>query len=140
MRRGDRNSRGFTLVEVLIALSLLGIGLLALAAMQLTALDYGSRGRHLTQAAAVAEERMELLMRQRWTNLAPTAWTAPVVESNVVQGATNHTEQTYEVSWRIANLDVGRTRSVDVQVEWDEPKRPNRRFALSSIRFNYEGL
>jgi hypothetical protein len=58
----------------------------------------------------------------------------------VVQGATNEIEQTYEVSWRITNLDPGRTRAVDVRVEWDEPKHPNRVYALSSIRFNHEGL
>ena len=61
---------GFTLLEIMIALSLLGIGLLSLAAMQLTAMQYGSRGRHLTKAAAVAEARMEILMRQ---TLGPTS-------------------------------------------------------------------
>jgi len=141
MTRGAPRSSGFTLIEVLLALSLLGIGLLSLAAMQLTALEYGSRGRHLTNAAVVAEVQMEDLMRRRWTNLAPTGgWTAAVVKDNVVQGATSEVEQSYEVSWRIADLDPGRTRAIDVRVEWDEPKHPDRVVALSNIRFNHEGL
>jgi prepilin-type N-terminal cleavage/methylation domain-containing protein len=141
MSHGIRRSEGFTLVEVMIATSLLAIGLLALAAMQLLALDYGSRGRHMTQASAVAETRVELLARRRWTDLAPTAgWTAPINVAHTVQGATNHNEQVYRVSWRIADVEPGRTRSIDVQVAWDDPNWPNRSYALSTMRFNHEGL
>ena len=138
MRR-KRQGSGFTLVEIMIALSLLGIGLLSLAAMQLTAMRYNAHGRHMTKAAAVAEARMELLMRSRWTDIAPTAWTAPVVVDEAVQGATTQTEQAYNVSWQIANVDPGRTRSIDVRVQWIENAR-NRQYAISSLRFNHEGL
>jgi len=138
--RHKRQSSGFTLVEILIALSLLAIGLLSLAAMQLTAMQYGSRGRHLTKAAAVAEARMEILMRSRWTDLTPTAWTTPVVTNEVIQGAANQTEQAYSTSWQIVDVDPGRTRSIDVRVLWTEPRRPTRQYAISSMRFNQEGL
>jgi prepilin-type N-terminal cleavage/methylation domain-containing protein len=136
-----RRGSGFTLVEIMIALSLLGLGLLSLAAMQLTAMQYNARGRHMTKAAAVAEARMEILMRTRWDDaaLAPTAWTTPVVVNEAVQGATNNTEQAYSVSWQIANVDPGRTRSIDVRVQWTERTR-NRQYAISSMRFNHENL
>lgn len=139
MMRRKRQSSGFTLLEIMIALSLLGIGLLSLAAMQITAMQYGSRGRHLTKAAAVAEAQMEELTRRTWNNLAPTAWTAPVTVNEVIQGPTNQTEQAYQVSWQIANVDAGRTRSIDVRVQWSERNRPNRQYAISSLRFNHEG-
>jgi prepilin-type N-terminal cleavage/methylation domain-containing protein len=135
-----RRSSGFTLVEIMIALSLLAIGLLSLAAMQLTAMQYGGRGRHLTKAAAVAEGRMEMLMRSRWTDITPTAWTTPVVTNEVIQGPSNLTEQAYSTSWQIADVDPGRTRSIDVRVQWTEPKRPTRQYAISSLRFNHEKL
>ena len=144
--RHKRHRSGFTLVEIMIALSLLAIGLLSLAAMQLTAMQYGSRGRHLTKAAAVAEARMEMLMRIRWDDpilaptVAPGTWTAPVVSYEVVQGASNQNEQAYSTSWRIVDVDPGSTRSVDVRVQWNEPNRPNRQYAISSLRFNHEGL
>ncbi len=143
MMRRRRQSSGFTLVEIMMALSLLAIGLLSLAAMQLTAMQYGSRGRHLTKAAAVAEERMEILMRTRWDDaaLAPTGgWTAPQTSDEVVQGPTDQTEMSYDVSWQIANVDPGRTRSIDVRVQWTEQNRPTRQYAISSLRFNHEGL
>jgi prepilin-type N-terminal cleavage/methylation domain-containing protein len=142
MRR-KRQSSGFTLVEIMIALTLLGIGLLSLAAMQLTAMQYGSRGRHMTKAAALAEERMEILMRTRWNDaaLAPTGgWTDPDVKTELVQGPTDATEQTYEVCWQIADVDASRTRSIDVRVQWSEPNRAPRQYAISSLRFNHEGL
>jgi type IV pilus assembly protein PilV len=139
MRRKHQSS-GFTLVEILIALSLLAIGLLSLAAMQLTAMQYGARGRHMTKAAAVAEDRMERLMRSRWTDIAPTAWTTPVVTNETIQGASTQTEQAYSTSWQIVDVDPGRTRSIDVRVQWTERNRPTRQYAISSMRFNQEGL
>ena len=45
--------------------------------------------------------------------------------NEVVQGPTNQTEQAYEVSWRITNVDAGRTRSIDVRVQWTERNRPD---------------
>jgi prepilin-type N-terminal cleavage/methylation domain-containing protein len=138
MRRKSKRS-GFTLIEIMIALSLLGIGLLSLAAMQLTAMQYGSHGRHLTKAAAVAERQMEILTRQTWATLAPTGgWTAPQAVDETIQGPTNATEQSYAVSWRIADVDPGRTRSIDVRVQWTERNRPTRQYAVSSLRFNHE--
>lgn len=140
MRRRGRNSSGFTLVEILIALSLLAIGLLSLAAMQLTAIQYGSRGRHLTKAAAVAEAKMEFLMRSRWTDLTPAGWSAAEVTNETIQGATNKIEQSYSTTWRSIDVDAGRTRSIDVRVQWNERNRPGRQVAISSLRFNHEGL
>jgi type IV pilus assembly protein PilV len=144
MRHGRRSS-GFTLVEVMMALSLLAIGLLSLAAMQMTAMQYGARGRHMTKAAAVAEEQMEMLMRSRWTTIpqtpgTPPGWTAAMPVNEVVQGPTSSTEQTYNVSWRITDVDPGRTRAIDVRVQWTEGNRPTRQYAISSLRFNHESL
>src|SRR5262249_39975112 len=105
-----------------------------------TALQYGARGRHMTKAAAIAEVQMEALMRSRWTDLAPTNWTAPVTMNEVVQGPANATEQAYNLSWRITDADPSRTRSIDVLVTWVEPKRRNRQYAITSLRFNHEVL
>jgi prepilin-type N-terminal cleavage/methylation domain-containing protein len=132
---------GFTLLEIAIALAVFAIGMLSLAAMQLHALRSGSSGRHATQAAAIAQSRMEQLQRLRWTDLAPTVgFTAPITQSNTVQADPNQVEMSYAVDWRIANVEPGWTRSIDVRVRWDEENRPNRSVVLSSLRFNREGL
>jgi prepilin-type N-terminal cleavage/methylation domain-containing protein len=137
-----RSRGGFTLLEVSIAIGVFAIGMLGLSAMQLHALRGGGSGRHATQAAAIAQSQMEQLDRLRWTDLATTAgaFTAPVTVSNLVQADTTESEMSYAVSWRIADVQPGWTRSIDVRVTWDEPKRPNRSVVLSSLRFNREGL
>jgi len=138
----QRSRGGFTLLEVSIAIGVFAIGMLGLSAMQLHALRGGGSGRHATQAAAIAQSQMEQLDRLRWTDLTTTAgaFTAPVTVSNLVQASTPESEMSYAVSWRIADVQLGWTRSIDVRVTWDEPKRPNRSVVLSSLRFNREGL
>jgi Tfp pilus assembly protein PilV len=142
---GERRARGgFTLVEVAISLGVFAGGMLALAAMQLHAMRAGSGGRHATQAAAIAQTRMEQLQRLRWTDLATTggAFAAPVTEQNQVQvqGGPDQAEMTYSVDWRIADVEPDWTRSIDVRVSWDEPERPGRSVVLSSLRYIREGL
>jgi prepilin-type N-terminal cleavage/methylation domain-containing protein len=140
---GHRPARsgGFTLIELAIALSVFATGMLALNAMLLHAMKGGGRGRHSTQAAAIAESQMEQLQRLTWTQLVPTAgWSAPLTVNNVVQSDANQVEQSYTLEWRIKDDVVGWTRSIDVRVRWDEPGRPNRSLTFASLRFNREGL
>ncbi len=46
-------------------------------------------------------------------------------------------EQAYSLTWRITNLVAGSTKSIDVRVQWNEPNRPTRTYALATVRFNY---
>jgi type IV pilus modification protein PilV len=55
---GDAES-GFTLVEVLIAMAILGIGLMSIAVAQLTAIKVASRSKHQQQAMSLAREQMD---------------------------------------------------------------------------------
>ena len=128
---------GFSLLEMMLALMILGSGLLAVAAMQIQAMDYGRRGRHQTQAATIAQNQIESLQRRPWVALTPTAgWTASTTVNHVVNDGGSRTEQSYEVSWRIVNRVVGLTRAIDVRVNWDEVKRPGREYSISGIRYN----
>lgn len=54
-----RRDEGFTLIEVLIAILLVGIGLLAVAGMQTTAMRGNSFSRDTTLGTQLAEEMME---------------------------------------------------------------------------------
>jgi prepilin-type N-terminal cleavage/methylation domain-containing protein len=135
-RSERRRSGGFTLIEAMIAMSILALGLLALAAMQLHAMKGGASGRNTSEAAMIAQTQMERLQRETWTNVAPTGgWTTPLNQTG--SGQTN---LSYSVDWRIADVVVGSTRSIDVRVTWDEPDRPDRTVAFSSMRFNRELL
>jgi len=50
---------GFTLLEVMIAMAVLGVGLLSIAVAQLTAMKVSSRSKNLQQAMFLAREQMD---------------------------------------------------------------------------------
>ena len=50
---------GFTLIEVMIAMAILGIGLLAIAAAQITAMKVSSRSKNMQQAMFLAREQLD---------------------------------------------------------------------------------
>ena len=56
--------RGFTLLEVLVALAILSIALVALISQQAASIDRGNEARIITKAAFVAQERMAGLVAQ----------------------------------------------------------------------------
>jgi len=50
---------GFTLLEVMIAMAILGVGLLSIAVAQLSAIKLSSRSKNLQQAMFLAREQMD---------------------------------------------------------------------------------
>ena len=56
-----REAKGFSLLEILIALVFLAVGLLALASLQVTSLRGNTFSHHLTLATYAAQDRLEFL-------------------------------------------------------------------------------
>lgn len=134
-----RSGAGFTLLEVMVALGILAFGLLGVAAMQIHAMHGGRSARHTTHASEIARAQLETFQSARFVDLAPTpGWTvAQVVTRDVQADGGTITEQSYDLQWRISDLNAVPTlKSVDVQVTWNEPERPNRTVTLSTLRFD----
>ncbi|HVP30496.1 MAG TPA: prepilin-type N-terminal cleavage/methylation domain-containing protein [Myxococcota bacterium] len=132
---------GFTVIEVMAALTILAVGVLGLALMQLHAMHGERLGRNTTAAALVARDQMERFMRMKWADLPPVGggWVAQAPVSTTVQSApANFVEQTFTVAAQVRDLTVGWTRQVDVRVTWNEPERPNKTLVLSSIKYKQE--
>jgi Tfp pilus assembly protein PilV len=130
-----------TILEVMIALGVLAFGLLAMLAMQVSAMRGGKYGRHTTQAAQLARDQMEFLHRLDWSDalIGPTAWTPPVpIVMTVDSAAGQRQEMVYNVSYRVTNDADPNLRLVDVRVIWTEENAsvgaPPRRYAMSTIR------
>ncbi len=68
---GRAGARGLTLVELLVAMFLIAIGVLAAAPMFMAAIEESAVGADLGSAGAVANERLELLRAERWRDLVP---------------------------------------------------------------------
>ena len=64
------NQKGFTLLELLIALVILAIGLLGLAGLHIAAIQGNVSGFKLSAASAIAQERIEELKTMDTTSAA----------------------------------------------------------------------
>jgi len=132
----NRRSKGLTLVEMMVAMIVLSIGLLGVAGLQARAITEGSGGRHLSEASAMARNRIEELGRLAWdaTDLDDSggAW---VVDPTPIDGLDG---VAYTVSDRIDwdNVDpaVVQLKAIEVRVTWNDEKRQNRQVLLSSAR------
>jgi type IV pilus assembly protein PilV len=66
---GNRNrEKGFTLIEVLIAMTLLVIGILAVASMQIASLGGNSQAIRITEAVTWADDTIETIMSLPYTH------------------------------------------------------------------------
>ncbi|MGA7144339.1 MAG: prepilin-type N-terminal cleavage/methylation domain-containing protein [Desulfobacterales bacterium] len=61
-RKALKKQGGFTLIEVLIALTIFAVGLLAIAAMQTSAIRMNSTAGHLTDLSSIGMDQLEYLM------------------------------------------------------------------------------
>lgn len=68
-----REEEGYTLVEVLIALGILGFGLLAVATMQVTAIKTNSKASEMSQGLTLAQAKLEELMNLSYSVLNDTS-------------------------------------------------------------------
>lgn len=138
--RAHSGREGLTLIELLIALSILSLGLLGMLTMQTQALKGSQHGKHVSEAARVAEQQMEFLVRQPWAAIPPSAWSAPRVVVGPTNGSGPSVGQPYSVTWRVQAGPDPALRLLDVRVSWTLPEAPagspGSMYAISSLRHN----
>jgi prepilin-type N-terminal cleavage/methylation domain-containing protein len=145
----SKRARGFSLLEVVIAMAILAFGLLTLALMQVHALKQGSAGRHTADGGAVGRTYIEQVHRIPWALLTaavgagwqnPTWAAAPATVATVVtrpDGGTA-TEHSYTVQWRVTAI-AGTTclRDVEIRVNWAEQNQPGKQNVLATRRYDW---
>lgn len=57
----SKNTKGFSLIEVIMAMGIMSVGLLAVAAMQISTVRNNKTGNTFTQATALARSQMEVI-------------------------------------------------------------------------------
>ncbi len=92
----SRLQKGFTLVEILVAVVILSIGLLAVASMQVSAVNTTTSAHSTTEATNLAQIKLEELMALQYTRLftdpnlicdaAITGAVEPCTDTDGVQG------------------------------------------------------
>ena len=142
-RHRTPSQAGFTLVELMITVSLIAIGALSLALAQLQALADGNRARHRTNAATIARDQMEFVQGMGFSepalaamdstnfvtppwldNAADPALAAGEVPLRVDRPGGAVDEIVYTVYYRVAADDATlpnpALRFVDLEVIWNE--------------------
>jgi type IV pilus assembly protein PilV len=108
------HSRGFTLLEVLVAIAVLAVGLLGMATLVGSVINYNQLAQHVTTATTLAQDRIEELKNTGYDNIAEGSST----EANI--DALGDAGGVYNRSTEVDEDAVFQnTKTVEVTVSWD---------------------
>jgi type IV pilus assembly protein PilV len=123
LNRAIQESNGFTLVEVVVALVILAVGLLAIAAMQITSTKGGYFSSNVTQATIFAQDKLENLKNLSYS------------DSKLAGGEHDEGTMSGTIFSRKYNVveDAGNSmKTITVTVQWVD--RGNHSISFSTIR------
>ena len=98
-----RSEKGFTLVEILVAIAILAFGILAIASMQSASLRSTQHSYNVTEGTTWAQDRIEQLM---------------VLPYNQINTGQDTSDPYYTIDWNVTAGPVTNTKSVTVSVTW----------------------
>jgi len=84
------NNQGLTIIEVVFAISIFTIGILAVSGLALTSVNSNAASRRLTEATTLAEDRLERLMTLPYDTIA---------DGTATEGA-------YNITWEVLPDDI----------------------------------
>ena len=114
---------GFTLLEVIIAISILTFGLLSVASMQMAAIRGNYNASNITEATTVAQDRLEGLMGLTYGH---SDLSDPGTGTDGGDGvATNHPDPNppprYTISWDVeSDNPVTNSKLITITVQWQD--------------------
>ena len=131
----DRKSReqGFTLIEVLIAIVILTVGLLAVGTMQISAIRGNFMSGNTSIALSLAGEKMEELLNKDFNDVELTdsntgnnstlsSITSVDDQQNISEEGVVGASAFYRRIWNIADLSSPTRKNIMVIVTWDNNK------------------
>ena len=127
---------GFTLLEVMIAMAILGVGLLSIAVAQLSAIKVSARSKNLQQAMFLAREQMD--------DIEALPLNAPLLQAgattndpgNPLQTSNDPDDQTtFNRSVTVTpNAPAPGLAQVSVTVVWNNARGGTRQVQLNSVK------
>ena len=119
-----KSEQGFSLIEVLIAISILAIGLLAVASMQGSASKNNVLAKSRTEAATLASEQMETLLSLAWDDaLLKDTNNNDSTGLNDVGANADHqlVRGRYTIFWNVVdNAIIDNTKTINLIVTWSD--------------------
>ena len=102
-----KTSKGFTLLEMLIAMTILSVALLGLGQMMLLSIRGTSFGNKVTEATTFAQDKMEELRTVDWNGLQDGNDT--ISGSQGIQ---------YQRTWTV--VPAGTMKAINLAVNWND--------------------
>jgi type IV pilus assembly protein PilV len=112
---GMKGREGFTLLEVLVAVTIFAIGILAVASMQLTSIQGNAFGNEMTTATFLAQAQLERMKSVADVSTLATGGDASPIDENENSGVSG---AIYNRSWTVAAGPSADSRQVSVTVNW----------------------
>ena len=117
--------KGFTLIEVLVAMVVFSVALLGLARMQIAAIQVNTIASRLTQGTTLAQDRVERLMALPYKDLTLASDTDP----NPPQG--------YTIRWDVdTDVPSKGIKTINIFVTWKNKASQTKTFSLSVQKSN----
>ena len=104
-----RKSSGFTLIEILVALVIFSISVLAFAGLTVTATKTGAYGGRMTEAVTFAQDKLEELKANSW--------------EKIVSGGDQETGPTgisYTRKWKVLEKETRNLKTVSITIDWND--------------------
>ena len=112
------NEKGFSLIEILIAITVFAIGILAVGKMQIAAIKGNSFANDLTKATTLAQDRMEKLIGLSYTDPLLGGANTTATDHN---DPNNPVDDRYNIFWNIVpDYPVINTKTIKVIVRWTD--------------------
>lgn len=102
-------TKGFTLIEVLVAMVILSFSLLALAGLMVTTTKNNSFGSNMTEAATFAQDKLEELRAIKWENL---------IDGNNTDQQGGSTGINYTRNWNVTTN--GSLKTITINLNWND--------------------
>ncbi|MFC1863123.1 prepilin-type N-terminal cleavage/methylation domain-containing protein [Thermodesulfobacteriota bacterium] len=102
---------GFTIIEVIFAMTILVVGLLAVATMQVTAIRGNSTSMDVSSAIDLVQDRVDKLLSVNigHADLSPGNHPDPVPDDK------------FEITWSVQNnTPIFNVKTINVTVEWND--------------------
>ncbi len=110
--KNTRGEEGFTLVEILIAITLFAVGILGATSMQIMAIQTNAKANRTTEAYAVASDQMEKLLKMDYDDIQSS------LDENGDVSPVQVDE--YTLTWTVANdSPINNTKTINVTVRWN---------------------
>jgi len=141
MTANGKRQAGFTILEVLVAISILTVGLLAVASMQVAGMNTNNHARNVTEGMNLAQDKLEELIALPYDD--PNNLGLQDTDNDGLQGLGNATAGTADYSetrdhftiyWNIAdNQPVASSKTIRIIVTWQD-RTATKRVIMNYIR------